>query len=394
MTWLIALGIASVVIVTVALVMTVVNLSIYSPVDRSERRAEDVAVDRPELSVCVPARNEEPNLRACVESILGSAGDLAIEVLVYDDQSTDATPRILDELIASDPRVRRVDTVPLPEGWIGKQHACWRMSEAAKGGWMLFTDADVRFSPGSFESALAAAQRYDAELISTFPRELTGSVGEAIIIPMIHFVLFSYLPMAMMRMSNSASASAGCGQFVLISRTAYDATGGHSSARHSMHEGILLPRLVRRAGMHTDLFDGTDQVQCRMYHGWRQTWAGFTKNAYEGLGSPVLLVVFTLLHAIGHVWPWFVLLGAIVSTELRGIPLYLAGLAIVIALLQRTILGARFRQSFLGVALHPIGVIAMTTIQWHSFALSVLGRRSWRGRGFDGPAQGETQPAA
>lgn len=386
----ILLGSLGVCVITLA--MTVLNLSRF-------RRAPDAPApeDAPLVSVCIPARDEEANIEACVRSLLASDWP-SLEVLVYDDQSTDATPRILARLAREDARVKLTPTAALPPGWNGKQHACDRMGRSAGGRWLLFTDADVRFEPSAVRRAMSAAVSPPPRgapaaplgLVSTFPRQLTGSLGEALLIPMIFFILMSYLPMGRMRRSLSPGASAGCGQFLLVRRDAYLQAGGHASFKDSMHDGIKLPRAVRRAGFRTDLFDGTDLCSVRMYRGMVATWRGFAKNAFEGLGSVALLVFITALHLLGHVLPWAaaVAMIAITASPLDACPIGLDttwprifGLgAVGLAIVQRSLLAARFRQPLVCVVLHPLGVLAMTAVQWHSLYLHLTGRRAWRGR--------------
>ena len=367
------------------LVMTIINLRVFRPAG-PPAAATDAGHDAELVSVCVPARNEEANLEACVRGLLAS-GHRALEVLVYDDASDDATPRILTTLAAADPRVRAAPTRPLPAGWNGKQHACWRMAAVARGRWLLFTDADVRFAPDCIGRAVAEAGRLNAPLLSTFPRQEMGTFGERLLVPMIFFILLSYLPFPRMRRTNDASASAGCGQFLLVRRDAYDASGGHERFKDSMHDGIKLPRAVRRAGFHSDLFDGTDLVSCRMYKGLGATWRGFAKNAFEGLGSVPLLLFITILHLVGHVWPWVYLplvaasaLGLPVDAALSPVPLALAAASIVLQLTSRLLIARRVHHPIAPIALHPVSVLGMTLVQWHSLYLSLTGRRSWRGR--------------
>jgi hypothetical protein len=366
----------------ITLTMTVINLGVYRR-PLSSPRFEDREVV---ITVCVPARNEESNLEACVRSILASTQH-DIEVLVYDDQSTDDTPNILARLIASDPRVRAAHVTPLPAGWNGKQHACWRMSEQARGNWLCFTDADVRFEPACLAEALAFAQAQKADMVSTFPRQITGSLAERLAVPMIFFILFSYLPMPRMRTTRDPAASAACGQFILVSRAAYDKAGGHQAFKNSMHDGVKMPREVRKASFHTDLFDGTHLLSVRMYRGLAQTWRGFAKNAFEGLGSVGLLMFITAVHLLAHVLPWVIvpwaLLGKLAAAPLTA-PTDLAALfavsCVAMAILQRFLLARRFEQGLTPVLLHPLGVLMMTAIQWHSLYLARTGQRAWRGR--------------
>ena len=366
----------------ITLTMTVINLGVYRSPLSPARAAEPGAT----ITVCVPARNEEANLEACVRSILAST-HRDVEVLVYDDQSTDDTPNILAKLIASDPRVRAAQVTPLPSGWNGKQHACWRMSEQARGQWLCFTDADVRFEPACLADALAFAQTQKADMVSTFPRQITGSLAERLAVPMIFFILFSYLPMPRMRTTRDPAASAACGQFILVSRAAYDKAGGHQAFKNSMHDGVKMPREVRKAGFHTDLFDGTHLLSVRMYRGLAQTWRGFAKNAFEGLGSVGLLMFITAVHLLAHVLPWVIvpwaLLGKLAATSVNS-PTDLAALfavsCVAMAVLQRFMLARRFEQGLTPVLLHPLGVLMMTAIQWHSLYLALTGQRAWRGR--------------
>lgn len=384
-TLLLVLAVVGAVFCLVAMVMTLVNLRFYTPTNPSDA-PRGAPSDWPLVSVCIPARNEEANIQACVRSVL--AGDYPnVEVLVYNDHSTDRTGELLSELIAVDPRVRAVEVVDLPPGWNGKQFACEQMGRAARGTWCLFTDADVRFEPSCLRRTLARTQQLNCDLLSSCPRQITATLGEALIIPLIHFILLSYLPMARMRSTTDPSASAGVGQFLFVRREAYLASGGHAWFKDSMHDGIKMPRALRRASYRTDLFDATDLVSCRMYRGLSATWRGFAKNAYEGLGSFGLLLFVTVVHAIGHVWPWLYL--SIVLAQLASgqewlpAPASVVGLSlccVALALTQRLLLALKFEQSLVGAMLHPVGVAMMTGVQWHSFYLSLTGRRTWKGR--------------
>jgi hypothetical protein len=362
-----------------ALAMTIWNLALY-PRSRADAPARGETV-----TVCIPARNEERNLEACVRAVLAQ-DHAALRVLVYDDASDDNTPRILARLCREDPRVETCPTRPHPPGWVGKQFACDQMGRHASGELLLFIDADVRLAPDCVRRALDSMHDLRADLLSTFPRQITGTAAERLLVPMIHFILFSYLPFARMRRTNDPAASAACGQFVLVRRGAYLAAGGHASVRDSMHDGVKLPRIFRRAGLRTDLFDGTDLASCRMYEGLGATWRGFAKNAYEGLGSTVMLVFLTALHLVGHVLPWAVL-GWVATVSAGGFApapaasvVGVAALACTIHVAQRGLLSRRFGQGWLPVVAHPLGVLMMTAVQWYSLMLHVCGARAWRGR--------------
>ena len=332
------------------------------------------------VSCCIPARNEEENLEACVKSLL-AGGHEQVEILVYDDESDDGTPDILARLAAADPRVKAVPTRPLPAGFNGKQHACQAMGEFANGQWMLFTDADVRFEPGWLKRTLAVARSDERlGLLSAFPREIARTIGEMLMVPMIHVLLLGYLPMGRMRKTLEPAASAGCGQFLFARRTAWKESGGHEAFADSMHDGIRLPRSIRAAGWKTDLVDGTDLCNCRMYRGFGESFRGFTKNAYEGLGSIWILLLLSVIHLLGHLLPWGILAWNLFTGTWFAIASPLAIAAILVVLVMRIRLANRYRQPWLAIVLHPLAIFTTSLVQWWSLAVQLRGRRSWRGR--------------
>lgn len=363
------------------LALSIVNMRRYAPAPALADIAAETRALR--VAVCVPARNERENIEACVRSILASR-EVDVRAYVYDDESTDGTGEIVARLAAEDRRVVVVPRRPLPAGWNGKQHACFRMAEHGLGydprlEWFLFTDADVRFEPDAVARAVGFALRSKSALVSTVPKEITGTLGEMTLVPLIHFVLMSYLPIGRMRSTLDPAASAACGQFILVSRSAYRASGGHEGFKSSMHDGVKFPRAVRRAGLRTDLYDGTESVSCRMYRGFGQTWRGFAKNAYEGLGSFALLMFITVYHAIGQLLPWMIVVLAL-AAGVWTLGAALAGAAIACSLALRLVLARRFAQSLWNVALHPVSMVMLSAVQWRSLWLQRTGRRGWKGR--------------
>ena len=371
---MIALGLAVFALLGSAFLLrqTARNLRVYAPAPVDGSLPADLRI-----SVCVPLRDEQDNLPEIAETILRN-DHTEIELLLYDDGSTDATPQIIERLAAEDPRVRPIMSRPLPPGWNGKQHACAQMGLSATGSWLLFTDADVRFSPDALRRSVAEARRRQVALLSTFPRQITESFGERLMVPMIFFLLLSYLPMRRMRRTLMPSASAGCGQFLLVDARVYRGCGGHTAFPDSMHDGIALPRLLRRCGYRTDLFDGQDLAEVRMYRGWVATWRGFAKNAYEGLGHLGLLLFLTVFHTLVYVLPPGLMVWGVWQN--RWWTVGVSAAAVATAVLQRRWLGRHFGQPRWLAWLHPPAVVVMTLIQWHSWWWHVTGRSAWRGR--------------
>jgi hypothetical protein len=243
---------------------------------------------------------------------------------------------------------------------------------------LLFQDADVRLMPRGAARLVAFMERSGADLVSGFPYQQTSSLFEMLLIPLIHFILLGFLPIALMRRSHDPAFGAGCGQLFLARGEAYHAMGGHATIRATLHDGIKLPRAFRTAGKKTDLCDITDVASCRMYHGAAQTWDGLAKNATEGLASPGMIVPATLLLGGGQVLP-FVLLAC--WPLLSPLALWLAGAAAVLAYWPRLAGVVVFRQPLIGAVLHPVGIMLLLAIQWHAFGRAMLGLRAgWRGR--------------
>ncbi len=244
----------------------------------------------------------------------------------------------------------------------------------------MFVDADVRLSRDALvrlDGFMAA--RPHVGLASGVPRQVTGSLAERLVIPLINFLLIGYLPLWMMRRSPAPGYAAGCGQLIVARREPYLRAGGHASIPMTMHDGVKLPRRFRTLGIMTDLFDATSIATCRMYAGRRQVWNGFSKNAREGMATKRGLPVWTVLLGGGHVLP-FVTLTALGFSGAGGMPVTFAAAACALSWAARVATGVRSGNSLAGMVLHPVGVTVMLAIQWS--ALLRLGNRqtAWRGR--------------
>ncbi len=363
-------------LILVALCFALVPFLMYFGNVKSFRRPEAAAGDMPAISVLIPARNEEAGIAACVEAVLANA-NVALEVIVLDDGSTDRTAEIVRAIAARDPRVRVEPAPPPPPGWAGKQHACFALSKLAAADVFTFLDADVRLGDTALSRLHGFLKSSGAALVSGFPRQKTETFLEMLIVPLINWLLLSYLPIARMRSSLQPGLGAGCGQWFLTTREAYRKVGGHAAIKSSFHDGLKLPRAYRAAGFKTDFCDATADATCRMYRTAGQVWNGFAKNAREGMAGNVQIFIWTLLLTCGHLLPF-----ALLPTVSLGAPItYLVPIACVLSVAPRFDAVRRFGQSPRVAVLHPLAVLGLLGIQWYAAVRSWVGKPvGWKGR--------------
>jgi glycosyltransferase involved in cell wall biosynthesis len=250
--------------------------------------ASQPVAERPEVSVIIPARNEEESLPACLESLVSQNG-VRFEILVVNDGSTDRTR----QLALSFPGVQVVDAGPLPEGWIGKNNALAAGARQAAGKWLLFTDADTVHLPGSLARSLEEVRDHGAALLSYSPEQEVHGFWENAVMPVIFAELASTYRPSEVRDPESPTAAAN-GQYLLISREAYDAVGGHAAVGQCILEDVALARRVKGAGRKIHFRYGGDAVRTRMYRSFSQLREGWTKNLALLFPEAELLAVMRL----------------------------------------------------------------------------------------------------
>ena len=264
----------------------------------------------PQVSVIVPARNEEANLKSCLDSLVSQTG-VSFEIIVVDDHSTDRTREIAESYAA----VRVVDACPLPSGWTGKNNAVTMGARSARGSWLLFTDADTVHIPGSLTRALAEATENHADLLSYSPEQIAVTFWEMAVLPVVFAELARQYPPKKVSDPNSPEAAAN-GQYLLIRREAYDAIGGHAAVAGSILEDVALARLVKASGRKIRFRYAADAVRTRMYRNYRQLREGWTKNLAILFPNPGRLAAKTLF-----LWglPWGCLLLPLAASLLSNI---------------------------------------------------------------------------
>ena len=269
---------------------------------RQSKNPLDQPANKPFVSIVVPMRNEERNVRRCVTSLLAQecAGVCTYEILVVDDDSTDGTGRVLKELAAAHPhgdRLRVLRLEHLPAGWAGKPHALHAGVQATQGDWLLFTDADTWHDPQALRSALQRAIADHIDLFSFGSAQDLPGFWEKTLMPLAYLGIALQYPPRLVNDPTSPIAIAN-GQYILIRRSVYDALGGY--ARPEMRGTVVddrdLARLVKQSGFRLRFVDGRDLLHVQMYRGLRETWRGWRKNVYLGSRGGL---AFVLLELIG-----------------------------------------------------------------------------------------------
>ncbi len=328
----------------------------------------------PELSVIVPARNEEACLADCLRSLVGQTGP-AYEVIVVDDHSSDAT-----RAIAAGFPVQLITADPLPPGWSGKCNAAWTGAKAATGKWLLFTDADTRHQANSIAIGLSEAIEFDAALLSYSPRQEVRGFAERALMPVIFSELAAtYRPKEVSDPNSSAAAANG--QYLLIRRDAYDAIGGHAAVATTILEDVALAKRVKQAGYKLQ-FRQSDVVSTRMYRTFPQMWEGWTKNLALLFPRPRRLAALRIAEFT------VIVLGALLSVAMaiRGSTIS-AAVALCIALLVLIFFLLRIRRAhfdWLSNSLAIFGLPLFGILLLNSGISHNRGTVRWKGRQYRG----------
>jgi len=353
--------------------VTLVNLAGF--LSLRERRP----APRGMISVLIPARNEERNIGRLLD-LLARQDYPDYEVIVLDDQSDDQTPLVVRERMETQPQIALLGGRPLPPGWVGKTHACDQLASAARGDFLLFMDADTQPSPQALSAGLSDLEHTRADLLTVIPRQKIESFWERVLLPVLHFSTFSFLPMPLVPITRNPSLAMANGQYMLFRRDAYDAVGGHAAVRTALVEDVWLARRIKASGRKLVIRYGGETVSCRMYGSLRNIWEGFSKNVFPGLDYSLAgLATVVLLTLASSILPFLLLGGALVGWIDPGIPLVEVGIVLAIRAGQ----ALRFDMNLWSVVLHPLAMAIFLAIAVNSFVWTRQGDGiRWKGRAY------------
>ncbi len=236
----------------------------------------------PSLSIIVPARNEAENLPKLLGSLRGLAYPGPLEIIVVDDQSTDATAQVAAQYGA-----RVLSLHMLTEGWLGKPHACHAGAQLASSELILFTDADTFHAPESAAAAVGYMMNNQLDCFSMFLQQHTRSALDASALMMAFAALFA---------ASGPQTGLLNGQYILLKRSAYLESGGFSAVRNRPLEDVALGKLLQRGGYRMALLRGESLAGVQMYQSNRQLWNGLTRLGSGALGETGPAAALTILY--------------------------------------------------------------------------------------------------
>jgi glycosyltransferase involved in cell wall biosynthesis len=331
----------------------------------------------PRLHVVIPARNEAPNIGACVTSVCASDHpDLA--VWVVDDDSVDGTAALA---AAAGATVIAGEGKPLPPGWKGKPHALERARARLPpdAEWIVFIDADVRLHPGALSRLHTYALAEGADFVSGFGKLLMGSFWENVIQPSVGGLIIAGNDLAVINDEARRDKVIANGQLILVRGAAYRAVGGHGAVRDDILDDVGLAKAFVGASLRVRVLFLRELFSCRMYTGFQELWLGWTKNLYPGMEFKAAAVVGVIALVLTEfVAPYVVFAGAL---AVGAWPLAIAAGAVLLLIHGvRAWMDVIFGQPLRYGLLQPLGAVLLVGLVLDSVRRTRNGTRHWKGR--------------
>lgn len=338
------------------------------------------------VSVCIPARNEENNIEKCVRSLLNQTY-VDYDVYVLDDNSTDGTYEILQNLQKEYPeKLKLLKGKPLEKGWTGKIFAMHQLVSAAKGEYLLFTDADTVHNPDSISFVMTNLISHNADMASGFIKQKLATFGEKITIPLMFMLTGFVLPLFLNRITNLKSTAVAIGQYIMIKRSVFEAAGGYEAIKDLVSEDVYLARLIKSYGYKTIFVNCYAAATCRMYEGFRASVNGIIKNIFSFFGNRTWIIVPVILAIVIFFvlpFPLFIisLVMDLVSGHALSLTTYLLGINNVLFFLVWFIISLSQRLPLSVPFLYPILFLNLAYTAALSYYRTLTGEGyNWKGR--------------
>lgn len=321
------------------------------------------------VSILIPARNEEDNILTLLISI-HQQDYLDYEVIILDDDSSDNTYAICAEFASRHNAFRVIKGKELTGGWLGKNYACHQLAQLARGEFLLFLDADEQIDNGLINSAVHRMYLRKLGLLSLFTNQQMQTLGEKLVIPLMHYVLLNLLPLRLVYLSRNSAVAAASGQFMLFEAETYHQHQWHKGARDKVVEDVEIMKMVKSAGFNGESLLANGMISCRMYTNYKDAVNGFGKNFLAAFNYNIFSFLLYLLLFIGG--PMFV----IMTLNLNMITMMIA-----LIILTRTMISLVSGQSaFINVVLHPLQMFSMVLIAFSAIQKHLTKTTVWKGR--------------
>jgi len=341
----------------------------------------EVLVSPPLVSVLIPARNEESNIRRILNSMIKQDYP-NLEILVLDDNSTDATVQIVEKIMEKDSRIKLIKGASLPAGWKGKCFACHQLSKIAKGSYFVFTDADTLHYPNSISGSLAALLKNNLDVTSIYPRQIAVTFSERMTVRFINLAILSFMPLILVKHTKGPFFSTAIGQFLLFKREAYEKTGGFESVKDEILEDINISKQVKRCGLKIMVYDGSDSIFCRMFTNLADVVKGFTRFIYAAFDCNFLMEFIAVFFiSLMFMVPFILLPLGIFIFDWPAKTISLNIIQIFLIFTIKFILAIRFKERILDVFFTPISVAYIVLAAINSYLQSRFGKGvNWKDR--------------
>jgi hypothetical protein len=329
------------------------------------RRPPAAAPVPEQVSVLLPVRDEAERIEPTLRALLASTHMPSLEIVVLDDHSADGTADLVRGVAAKDRRVRVVssDAEP-PPGWLGKPFACARLAELADPGSSVFVflDADVVLAPDGLSRTVRLLREAELGFVSPYPRQQAETAVERLVQPLLQWSWLALLPLRLAEHAARPSLAVANGQLLAVDTALYRRSGGHTAAGGAVLEDIALARVLRAAGGHGGMADGTDVARCRMYDGGRELRDGYAKSLWAAAGG-------SRLGSAAQV-------GLLLALYARPDPVcFAAGVLSRVVAARRT--GGR---AWPDALLHPFSVLTYAALTGLSWVRHTNGTATWKGR--------------
>ncbi len=333
------------------------------------------------LSIVIPARNEERGVGRCLQSARDQDHE-SVQIVILDDASTDRTPEIIAQHAEADSRIVpiRSDGAPIPEGWYGKPWALQRAQNKANGEWLLFIDADVELFPEAASRTLEYALQNELDMVTGLGQLETDSFWEKVLQPAVGALILAGNSLSDVNDHEKKDKNLANGQFILISREAYDRINRHAAVKQNILDDVGIARALVEANRDYHCLYLDQMFRCRMYTNFSEIWEGWTKNIFAGLRYSIPNVILALLFTfsfsvLGHT---LFFLGAFKLISLE----FLIWGAVIMSLCQATrmLMDMRRDMSVVYGLSHSVASIIVMGIIINSMRSSLKGTVTWKGR--------------